>query len=108
MKITLELIQTFVNTNEELVLTKDEIKRIKQLCTFFGIKEPRMKRALYQVRLPELMSTNGVQRLVHKKDKFFFIGETNSLISGHTDLFELEQIPYRLRQFAEVRCYVNE
>ena len=34
MKITLELIHTYVNTNEEWVLTKDEIKRVRKLCEF--------------------------------------------------------------------------
>ena len=67
-----------------------------------------MKRALYHVRLPELTSTNGVQTLVCKAGKFFFVGEDNNMISGHTDLFELDQIPYRLQQFEEVRTYVNE
>jgi hypothetical protein len=108
MKITLEIIQNFVDNNEEWVLTKDEIKRVKKLCEYFGIKEPRMKIALYKVRLPELISANGVQRLVRKKNKFFFVGEDNTLLSGHTDLFELDQIPNRLRQFAEVRDYIYE
>lgn len=107
MKITLELIHTSLRTQEELILTKVEIQRVKQLCKFFNIEEPKMKRALYQVRMPELRSTNGIQRLVFKNNKFFFVGETNTLISGHVDLFELDQIPFRLRQFAEVRMYVN-
>ena len=108
MKITLELIYTTLRTQEELILTKVEIQRVKQLCKFFNIEEPKMKRALYQVRLPELISANGVQRLVRKKNKFFFVGEDNTLLSGHTDLFELDQIPHRLRQFAEVRDYIYE
>ena len=108
MEINLELIHIAVNSNKELILTKDEVKRVKQLCKFFRIKEPRMKSPLYQVKLPELSSTNGVQKLVLKKGKFFFVGELNTLISGHVDLFELDQIPRRLRQFAEVRNYVND
>lgn len=48
-KITLELIHTALRT-QELILTDIEIQRVKQLCKFFNIKEPKMKRVVYLVK----------------------------------------------------------
>ena len=98
MEITLSNIQEALTNNTLLLLSRDEIGRMHQLCTFFNIRIPRFKLKLYKVRLPELKSCNGVQILVRDKGNFFFVGENHP--KNFESEFELEEIPEKLRIYA--------
>ena len=82
-----------------LLVDKEDVNIIKELCKFANIKVPEYKIIKYQVILPGLCGNNGIQYLVRKNGKLFASG-ISYIITLKDTYLKWDDIPHAYRMFA--------